>query len=212
LIVILIDSSEVIGYYSWTYLGSKGPKTATMSIAFSGIADVPTAISQYTGYPALNEEKWICIGGGVVHADPKRTGAFNTSNINWGSDEISSIKTAGYKGVMFDIEVITNSADDMIPLFAQTFKLCKNNGLKVGVTTSHSAPYGARSGKDSIKFVNSWINDANIDIISPQIYSTGNEDKNDYELTGICKPNCSWSLYKNSNAKFVPSITKEELY
>jgi hypothetical protein len=50
--------------------------------------------------------------------------------------------------------------------------------------------------------------DENIDYISPQLYTTGHEDGNDYDTSqGV-----TWKDYVNCKAAVVPSIIKSEYY
>ena len=57
---------------------------------------------------------------------------------------IEAIKDAGFQGVCFDIE-LTKGEADLVPAFERAFAACKQAGLLVMVTTSHSAPYAAPS-------------------------------------------------------------------
>lgn len=57
----------------------------------------------------------------------------------------------------------------MISLFQKAFAQAKALGLNVAVTTEHSGP-GFDDLKDALAYVNSWCQDDNIDIISPQLY------------------------------------------
>ncbi|WP_445946280.1 hypothetical protein [Shewanella sp.] len=50
--------------------------------------------------------------------------------------------------------------------------------------------------------------DENINYISPQLYTTGSEDGNDYDTSqGVI-----WKDYANCKAAVVPSIVKSEYY
>jgi len=101
----------------------------------------------------------------------------------------------------------------MIPIFADTFAECKAIGLNVVVTISHSAPYSTDTPQDAVDFTKAWVQDANIDVISPQLYSSGKETAPEFDETGNCKAaGCTWDLYKNSKARFVPSIVDSTQY
>ncbi len=83
----------------------------------------------------------------------------------------------------------------------------------VAITTSHSGPYKTKSAADSVRFVKAWVKDKNIDIISPQLYSSGNEAAPEFAETSSCKSaGCTWSLYKGYKGKFVPSLAVDSHY
>lgn len=82
----------------------------------------------------------------------------------------------------------------------------KDNGLINIVTTSHSGPYNME-GNGATSLVKLWCADANIDYISPQLYSSGLETEAEFAETNNCKKQgCTWDLYINSKPKFLPSI------
>lgn len=72
------------------------------------------------------------------------------------------------------------------------------------VTVSHSAPYGIT---DKIDLMNAFFADANIDILSPQLYTSGYETSNDYAFSGV-----PWSSWGNAKAAVVPSIVSSSMY
>merc|ERR1711918_209760 len=108
------------------------------------------------------------------------------------------------------VEKVSGSADTLIPLFDEAFSKCKQVGLQVGLTTSHSAPYETDSPSDAKRLVESWCaNGGDLDLISPQLYTTGYETAPDFAVTSSCASvGCGWELYHNCNPKFVPSIVK----
>ena len=55
--------------------------------------------------------------------------------------------------------------------------------------------------------MNSLIADANIDILSPQLYSSGYETSNDYTWSGV-----PWSSFSTAKAAIVPSIVTASMY
>lgn len=64
-----------------------------------------------------------------------------------------------------------------------------------------------------VDLVKAWAADANIDYLSPQLYSSGIEGSPEFAETSYCKQTgCVWELYQNSKAKFVPSIVRESHY
>jgi hypothetical protein len=56
----------------------------------------------------------------------------------------------------------------------------------VAVTVSHSAPVEADTAADSVAYINAWVTDTNIDILSPQLYTSGTESSPDYAETSFC--------------------------
>jgi hypothetical protein len=73
------------------------------------------------------------------------------------------------------------------------------------VTVSHSAPYGIG---DAAALMRSFFPNADIDYISPQLYTSGTESYNDYStLYGV-----QWSEYGASRGVVIPSIVTQSLY
>lgn len=108
---------------------------------------------------------------------------------------------------MFDVEEVQGSAVTTVPAFAAAFRACKAASLKVGVTVSHSAPYQTDTPAVAVALVRAWVADPTIDVLSPQLYSSGQEPKPQFDETKNCKDaGCSWSLYKGARAAFAPSI------
>ena len=108
---------------------------------------------------------------------------------------------------MFDAEEIVGSASAMVPAFHGAFAACKAANLSVGVTTSHSAPYQTDTPADAVALIKAWAADASIDILSPQLYSSGSEAAPEFAETASCKDaGCTWALYTGSKAAFAPSI------
>ena len=101
----------------------------------------------------------------------------------------------------------------MVPAFKASFAKVKAAGLNVIVTTSHSAPYDCDTPETAIALVVAWVQDDNIDILSPQLYTTGLETSPSFEHTSECDAaGCTWALYENSKAAFVPSIVDPTHY
>ena len=69
-----------------------------------------------------------------------------------GGEEIEMIKHAGFSGVCFDIEE-TNGGMELVEAFERAFKALTKAGLEVMITTSHSAPYSAKTDEIRIAFV-----------------------------------------------------------
>jgi hypothetical protein len=113
-----------------------------------------------------------------------------------------SISAAGYDGIVWDIE---EGDAGLSAAFAASFAAAKAQGLATLATTSHSAPYGI---DDAAALMSGFFGDANIDYLSPQLYSTGEETENEYnELQGV-----SWADYVGCEAKVVPSIVAGSMY
>lgn len=107
----------------------------------------------------------------------------------------------------YDIELVYANASVMIPLFAASFKEAKRVGLQVIVTMSHSAPYYTESPEDAVAFIKAWVQDENIDIISPQLYSSGHETGPVLDETYTCHhAGCTWLQFVGMKPKFMPSI------
>jgi hypothetical protein len=122
-----------------------------------------------------------------------------------GGSDIAAIKTAGFVGVCFDIEE-TNGGKDLIKAFERAFRVLKKAGLEVMITTSHSAPYSAETDEIRIGFVESWVTSDDIDIISPQLYTSGAEGKPEFEPSSGTYGPVQYDRYKKAKARFVPSV------
>ena len=70
---------------------------------------------------------------------------------------------------MFDAEEVIGDASSVVNAFKGAFKALKAAGLKVGVTTSHSAPYQTDTPDVAVALIKAWTADANIDVLSPQL-------------------------------------------
>lgn len=204
---------EIIGYYSWNWgAGSTGSAGANMGCAFTGLVDVDQAIAQYVEgaswcCPALEGQKILTVGGG------NSAGLFSASTLAAVTAKAAAIKAAGYDGIMYDVEEVQGPSSSLVPLFKQSFAAMKGAGLIVGVTTSHSAPYQCDTAQDAVDFVNAWVADPNIDILSPQLYSSGQEGSPEFAETASCKAQgCTWDLYKSSHAAIAPSIVLSSQY
>ncbi|MEJ2743664.1 MAG: hypothetical protein P8176_14625 [Gammaproteobacteria bacterium] len=191
-----------MGYWYWTWDSAAHtcPENVTIGIAFSGWNDVNTAIQQ--SQQVINDlhgSKYISIGGGE-----ENTGYFNAQNLTAFTQAISNGQLDGYEGIAYDIE---GGDAGLGPLFAESFKAAKSQGFKVLVTVSHSAPY-AISDADSL--MQDFFADDNIDFLSPQLYTTGEETANDYDLTS--GTSTTWADYSTAKAAIIPSIVTDSLY
>ncbi|MBL4660425.1 MAG: hypothetical protein JKY19_08715 [Alcanivoracaceae bacterium] len=190
--------AENRGYWYWTWdEGTPPPSKTTISIAFSGYSDVLEAIEQSKHVKdQLVGTKYIAIGGGNAN------GAFTKSKVEALTREINTGAFTGYDGIAYDIE---EGDPNLEEVFAESFQAARTNGLQVLVTVSHSAPYGI---SDAAKLMTSFFTNENINILSPQLYTSGNENENNYQTShGVC-----WSEYKDCKAAVVPSIVEASLY
>lgn len=191
------ESETAIGIYDWTWNGrATHPAGATMGVAFSGWANIASALSDSAGMmDTLPGDKYISIGGGNANGYlyPSTLVALNTA--------IEAGDLVAYQGVCYDVELgDAGMAED----FAASFAVAKDHGFKVLVTISHSAPYGFT---DKVALMDSFFKNDNIDMISPQLYTSGFETANDYVWDGV-----PWSSYAFSKAAIVPSIVTASYY
>lgn len=188
--------AETIGYYSPVWAGSEGLANATLGIAFSGWV-LPSQAVGYTG-PPLKGAQYVSLGGGNAN------GKFHASGLQAIVEGISdgTFKSAGYDGICFDVEECDAG---LAPAFAAAFAAAKEKGLRVFVTTSHSAPYGC---PDGAALVEAWLADENLDFVSPQLYTSGRESEPEFT------PNdqVPWSTWRGSKVKIVPSIVRASQY
>lgn len=196
-----LPTTPIVGYYSWNWGGgSSGPSGANYGVAFTGLVDVEQAIAGYNT-PVLQGTHFLALGGGNA------AGTFSSSVLHNIATNCADIATAGYHGVMFDVEVVTGTSEEVVPAFAAAFKACKEAELMVGITTSHSAPYQTSTPATAVDLVKAWVGDANVDILSPQLYSSGTETSPVLAETASCaSAGCTWELYKGAKAAFAPSI------
>lgn len=166
-------------------------------VAFTGWVDPDKALTEYQG-PALQGQRHVSFGGG------NSNGRFTASRLSAVISSIKSgrVKSAGFESICFDVEECDAGLG---PQFASAFAEAKAQGLGVWVTTSHSAPYGCSDGAELVK---GWLQDTNLDFISPQLYTSGAEICADFE------PNdqLSWDAWKSTAVKIVPSLPDASHY
>ena len=141
-------------------------------------------------------EKFLALGiGQVIDTNSLEWKKSDFININ---NQLSNIKAKGWTGVCFNVVTCTNNVpftDD----FKTCFYNCKAAGLKVLVTISQLIPSKCQSGTgQGMDLVNAWINDPNIDYISPQLFQHGFNEK-------TLIPS-DLSIFKKAKAKIIPSI------
>jgi len=187
----------VNGLWYWTWSGNINVGGTNLAVAFSGLTDPGSAMSNSAGTRAkLPGQKYLGLGGG-------------NGNGRWSAGVLSSItsycngkKFGGYNGIAFDIEEGDSGLGNA---FLNAFRACRNNGYKVLVTVSHSTPYGISDGASLMRtfFSNAGL----IDYMSPQLYTSGYEGSNDFTANGV-----GWSEYKPFSGKVIPSIVTGSMY
>ena len=193
----ILVTNQVVGYWDWTWDHTPALPDANLGIAFSGWADVSTALEQSFGLKdSLVGSPFICLGGG------NENGAFTADRLSAIQQAIKTESFEGYSGIAFDVEEGDAGLEED---FANTFKAAQAAGYEVLVTVSHSAPFGI---SDGASLMSSFFSDQNIDILSPQLYTTGNEKENDYATSH----NVAWSEYAAAKATIAPSIVTAGLY
>eukprot|EP01120_Amphizonella_sp_Union-15-10_P005963 TRINITY_DN1845_c0_g1_i1.p1 TRINITY_DN1845_c0_g1~~TRINITY_DN1845_c0_g1_i1.p1 ORF type:complete len:248 (-),score=52.83 TRINITY_DN1845_c0_g1_i1:116-817(-) len=198
MMIALSNGQAYIGYWWWTWSSGGSPPPGTnIGIAFSGWINPQTAISQSNAIKdRLPGAKFISLGGGNAN------GAWTASAIQNINSAINRGEFAGYTGIAYDIE---EGDSGLGTLFQESFRTAKAKGLQVLVTVSHSAPYGINDAFDLMQI---FFADGNIDYLSPQLYTSGNEGANDYTTShGV-----TWNQYSRSRAKIIPSIVRGSLY
>ncbi|CAE8681413.1 unnamed protein product, partial [Polarella glacialis] len=205
LALTIATQPDVVGYYVWTWSSSTTvPTGATIGVCFSGYAEVATALSQCSSVEAnLVGTKYLSIGGGGKND----YGLITADRLTAVGAAAATILSAGYEGVIFDIEEVSGSTDEINDALDAAVASLKASGLAAAVTTSHSCPYKC-TGCDSSALVASWLKNADIGLLSPQLYTLGTESKIDTTPTS----GCPWSLYANATAVVAPSIVQASQY
>lgn len=190
--------AENIGYWRRTWLTGTPPAGATMGVAFSGWSKIDEALSESNRVLGqLVGTRYISIGGGR-----EDTGAIDASVLTAVNAAITAGRFAEYQGVAYDVEV---GSAGLAGAFAESFAVAKGAGLQVLVTVSHSAPYGIA---DAAELMAAFFADANIDFLSPQLYTKGDETANDWAISA----GVTWEQWASAKAAVVPSIVTASLY
>ena len=137
----------------------------------------------------LPGEKYLSFGGATS------AGYWTLEALTNLTNNLSANKLADWDGIAYDLQI---GDAGLSSAFALSFKTAKSKGLSVLVTVSHSQPYGI---SDAVVLMTSFFSNSNIDYMSPQLYSTGNEASNDFTAIGT-----AWSFYASLKAKFIPSV------
>lgn len=194
----LSSTAKNMGYWNWSWSKGACPKNATMSIAFSGWTDIKNYLKNCQSMQSnLIGTKYLSLNG-------NESSRFTCSTLTEITRAIQMGQLDSYDGVAYGVE---EGDSGLASHFAACFKAAKDRGLKVLVTVSHSAPYGIDDADD---LMHTFLTDNNIDILSPQLYITGEESTNNYQLTSNTKT--TWADYSSSKAVVVPSIITASLY
>ena len=157
-------ASPALGFYRWSWGDSSdGPAGATFSVAFSGIADVKAALaaSGIARAEAGGALPFLALGGsGDV--------VFTPQLVQHIEEQLPLLAAAGYHGVLYDVEAVNGSTSLLLPAFASLFNASSALGLRVGVTTSNSAPYAASDPADAAVLMRAWLASPHLDFFSPQ--------------------------------------------
>ncbi len=191
-----LPDESVLGYWCWSWDAGSAPAGANLGIAFSGWVSPAEALSNSLAVVnQLQGRKFICLGGG------NSSGAWSNDAVNAVTQAIETNRFAGYQGIAYDIE---EGSAGLEAQFAISFAAAKAKGMTVLVTVSHSCPYGIA---DAVSLMNSFFANRDIDLLSPQLYTTGQETSNDYTALNV-----PWSAYAQAQAAIVPSIVRANLY
>jgi len=181
-------------------------------VAFTGLVDVQKALDGYTPgaawcCPSLRGRRHLSLGGG------NSAGTFDESILTKIVSDLPLVVKANYSGVVFDVEQVSGSSDTMVAAFQYAFAAAKKLGLFVTVTTSHSAPYQTDKPTTAVELVRAWAKDSNIDVLSPQLYSSGSESAPQFDPTAACAAaGCTWDLYREAKPIIAPSIVDASQY
>ncbi|MFZ6765745.1 LysM peptidoglycan-binding domain-containing protein [Undibacterium sp. Di26W] len=190
------NAQKGLWYWTWSKK-TQVPENTNLGIAFSGWVSPQTAIDNSNAvYSKLPGLKYICLGGG------NESGSWTESAVQSVTNAIHSDSLSAYQGIAYDIE---EGSSGLATAFAASFTAAKAKGLKVLVTVSHSAPYGIT---DAAALMRSFFASPVIDILSPQLYTTGEETSNQYATSA----EVNWSEYADAKAIVAPSIVTASLY
>ena len=193
------SGAAYVGLWKWTWSGNVAyyPAGTNLAIAFSGYTDVTYAMRDSAPLlvSSMPSVRYLSLGGGNA------AGTFTLASLNAITAAINANTITGYTGIAYDIE---EGDSGLASAFTTSFAAAKAKGFKVLVTVSHSQPYAI---SDAAALMQVLLADPNVDIFSPQLYSTGYESVNDYTAVGT-----PWSAYAATKAAVVPSIVTASYY
>jgi len=184
--------AKLIGYWSTTWAAVPAPKDANMGVAFSGENNPAQALSESEPHrSSLVGSKWIDAGGG------NKNGRWNAQVLSQWESSIVSGALKAWAGIVFDVEECYS--EGLAKNFASVLRAAKAAGMETLVTVSHSAPYGCT---DAFTLMQSFFSSADVDYLSPQLYTSGSEAVPDFT------PNhaANWSAWTGAKGRFVPSV------
>jgi hypothetical protein len=183
-----------------------------MYLGFYGFSD-PDQQMLHAGSPQTGKMSMPVFGGAGGSApnliDPGfDPGFWSPSCITrYTSELFMKLYADGWRGVCFDFEeggvgVDVALGDLTVEMIINMCKRAKTAGLKVMITTSHTAPYGFPLGVDGFTshWTRSWIESSYVDFFSPQMYTSGTVYEPDMS------PGTTVYMINNSMAELVPSI------
>ena len=169
---------------------STPPVDTNLAVCFSGWVTVSDVLNSCASVKSqLPGKKFLSFGGG------NSNGRWNESVLTNIDFAIRNKQLVGWDGLVYSIH---EGDTGLATVFATSFANAKANGLSVLVTVSHSQP---NSISDAVLLMISFFSNSNIDYLSPQLFTTGKETGNDYEVVGT-----SWNAFKSSKAKIIPSV------
>jgi len=193
------NAADQIGLWYWTWTGAAtAPTGSTLGLSFSGWTSVSNAISESAAIiNKLPGTKILTLGGG------NDNGYWTASNLASVTTAINNgvIKNAGYAGIAYDIE---RGDAGLGAAFLNSFAAAKTKGLIVIVTVSHSTPFGV---PDTASLMSTLLSSTQVDYMSPQLYSTGEETANEFDWVNV-----PWTSYRGIPAKIIPSIVDASMY
>eukprot|EP00746_Dinoflagellata_sp_MGD_P070390 gnl/MRDRNA2_/MRDRNA2_28830_c0_seq1.p1 gnl/MRDRNA2_/MRDRNA2_28830_c0~~gnl/MRDRNA2_/MRDRNA2_28830_c0_seq1.p1 ORF type:complete len:313 (+),score=45.81 gnl/MRDRNA2_/MRDRNA2_28830_c0_seq1:110-1048(+) len=194
-----IAHAQVVGYYERTWAPSAPLPGASVAMAFSGWANCSLALRDSSKILIdLVGDKYITLGGG------NKNGRFSVEILTDLTSLIKQGNFSEYVGIVFDVEECATVG--LASAFDSAFTAAKAQNLKVVVTVSNAAPYGCA---DAQVLMRSFITSSNVDILSPQLYSAGNETQPNFADGG---KGIAWVDYLHATGKFVPSIVSSDQY
>ena len=190
----IMNTQPMTGYYNWTWGGDGGGNPTgdwNIGILFGG-EDPVTAITNNisNSYKISAPIKYLNLGGG------DNPNGWSLDSITYVNNNLQNIKNNKWNGICFDIEACPPNVS-FVSAFQQCFANCKKMGLEVLVTFSGIIPWSCKTGSgQGNDLVNAWINDSNIDYISPQLYDGDGKILVKYDLT----------QFANAKGKVIPSL------
>lgn len=127
---------------------------------------------------------------------------FDSEKLNSLVSMINNGKFSKYQGIALDVEECMETG--LASLFLSAMAAAKSKDLGTIVSVSHSSPYGCSDGHD---LMTAFFADSNIDYISPQLYTSGDEISPDFDAITV-----AWDEYKQSRASLLPSIVDGTQY